>query len=377
ALALCCFVLIGFTGLITAPLRFSSWEDLSSAYAAVVGLKAVALAGLGGFGWWHRRVSMPALARGQAHIFARIAWVEVLVMAAGLGLAAGLGRTLPPNTYRVRDQVGTPVQRIVDALPNPLFLAFAVAAVACYLIGVRRLRRQGQAWPIGRTIAWIVGWAVVVAANDLQLVRIVDGTRAGPDLAGDAVGAGEALQYLAVVIVAPILLAFAGAVRLAEKSLRASHESGMRGPLEWLDVVRHAGLARVLRHPAAAFGGYAVVLYGAYVSTRMRLGEAAPSSQMMILGIGLAGSCLFYTILMAGGSMQDRVSRMVRGILGLATVFIGASFVLADITMESSLPAAVQLVTVSVLSGIIWMVHRSVNRAADRPRRRRPFATFL
>ncbi|RSM46793.1 hypothetical protein DMB66_49090, partial [Actinoplanes sp. ATCC 53533] len=133
ALALCCFVLIGFTGLITAPLRFSSWEDLSSAYAAVVGLKAVALAGLGGFGWWHRRVSMPALARGQAHIFARIAWVEVLVMAAGLGLAAGLGRTLPPNTYRVRDQVGTPVQRIVDALPNPLFLAFAVAAVACYL----------------------------------------------------------------------------------------------------------------------------------------------------------------------------------------------------------------------------------------------------
>ena len=42
--------------------------------------------------------------------------------------------------------------------PNLLFVTASVVAVAAYLLGVRRLARQGERWPAARTIAWTIGW---------------------------------------------------------------------------------------------------------------------------------------------------------------------------------------------------------------------------
>src|SRR5262249_51191591 len=77
-LAICCYVLVGATGVTIALIRLWSLPGILSIFGLLVGLKLAALGTLGGFGWWHRRRSIPLLAAGSRAVFTRIAWIEAL-----------------------------------------------------------------------------------------------------------------------------------------------------------------------------------------------------------------------------------------------------------------------------------------------------------
>jgi cytochrome c oxidase assembly factor CtaG len=53
----------------------------------------------------------------------------------------------------------TPVRGLTEWSIDPYALALLVVACAAYLAGVRRLRRAGERWPVGRTIAFCAGGA--------------------------------------------------------------------------------------------------------------------------------------------------------------------------------------------------------------------------
>jgi hypothetical protein len=44
-------------------------------------------------GWWHRRTTIPELATGNRAAFRRLAGVELLIMAATVGVAVALSHT--------------------------------------------------------------------------------------------------------------------------------------------------------------------------------------------------------------------------------------------------------------------------------------------
>jgi len=46
--------------------------------------------------------------------------------------------------------------------PQPLLIAVAAALLVAYAVGVRRLRREGRAWPIGRTVTFLGGVALLL-----------------------------------------------------------------------------------------------------------------------------------------------------------------------------------------------------------------------
>ncbi|MGW6279942.1 copper resistance D family protein [Kribbella sp. NPDC055071] len=100
-LALVCAVTMGITGLLTAEIhlggRGTGWslitQWVTSGYGALVFAKAVAFALLVIVGWWHRRTTLPTLATGNPTAFRRLATVELLIMAATVGLAVALSRT--------------------------------------------------------------------------------------------------------------------------------------------------------------------------------------------------------------------------------------------------------------------------------------------
>src|SRR5690606_8532365 len=104
-----------------------------------------------------------------------------LLMLATIGLAVALGRTPPPNTG-----AGLPSRTEVligyDLYGPPTFarlafdwrfdLIFGTAAIvlaAVYVLGVRRLRRRGDRWATGRTVAWLAGCAALLVATSSGL----------------------------------------------------------------------------------------------------------------------------------------------------------------------------------------------------------------
>ncbi|GAA3711568.1 hypothetical protein GCM10022204_32960 [Microlunatus aurantiacus] len=89
------FVLVAVSGLVNAYLRLGGLQNLTSTYGVLVIGKAAALVVLGAAGWVHRRATVPGLGGGapKNHWFARLASVEVVVMAATMGLAVALARS--------------------------------------------------------------------------------------------------------------------------------------------------------------------------------------------------------------------------------------------------------------------------------------------
>ncbi|MBX6385329.1 MAG: cytochrome c oxidase assembly protein, partial [Microbispora sp.] len=171
-----------------------------------------------------------------------------------LGLAVALGRTAPPPTQagpHQHDALGyalpplTPGALVTEVRPDPIALLLLAAAAAAYLSGVRRLSRaaragDGERWPVGRTVSWLAGLAVLGYA-----------TSGGVAAYAPAVFSAHAVQYALLGAVGPVLLAF-GAPLTLWRLARPGAEP-VSGPI-----------GRALSHPVTALVLYALphpVLY--------------------------------------------------------------------------------------------------------------------
>jgi putative copper export protein/cytochrome c oxidase assembly factor CtaG len=273
-LALCCYVLVGATGVVIALVRLWSLSGIFTTFGLLVGLKVVALVTLGAFGWWHRRRSIPRLAAGARGAFGRVAWIEALIMAATFGLAVGLSRTPAPDGEEITGYKSSPLAPLLDALPEPLFCTLALAAAGTYLAGVRRLRDRGGPWPAGRTAAWLLGWALVIFATDVQLAETTSFILV------------ETVQHVVILAAAPLLVA-GRPLALGRLVLRPTTDPGLRGPLEWLDELLGARITRTLAHPVAAVALYAASLYGVYASAAHALSINSHSAHLAIFAVAL------------------------------------------------------------------------------------------
>ena len=153
-----------------------------------------ALVALGVLGLPHRRRSVGRAAAGASRgRCCGSAASRSLLMLATIGLAVALGRSAPPDAG-----VGLPSRTEVllgydlagpPTLARLLFdwrfdLIFGIGGDRRWpcstCIGVRRLRRRGDAWPVGRTVAWLAGCAGAAGRDELgdRPVRAGDVQRA-------------------------------------------------------------------------------------------------------------------------------------------------------------------------------------------------------
>ncbi len=259
------FALVGVSGIANGWVRVGSLAGLSTPYGQLLLVKAVAFAALGAVGWFHRRRTVPLLEQ-RPRLFWRVAGGEVLLMAAVIGVSVALGSSAPPVPQDPPARP-TPVQDVTGypAPPPPslgswltewridiLFAVAAVAAVAVYLTWVRRLRRRGDEWPVGRTVSWLVGalffgWV----------------TSGGPAVYGMVMFSGHMLQHMLLAMVVPLFFVLGAPVTLALRALPA-RQDGSRGPREWLLALVHSRWAQFFARPVVAginFAGSMVVFY--------------------------------------------------------------------------------------------------------------------
>lgn len=267
------FVVIGLSGVINAWVRVPADELFGTTYGRLVLAKTAALVILGVFGYQQRRAALPALAAdpGDRAALIRFGGVEALLFAATMGLAVGLGRTPPPPPKAVPtptevelgynlDGPPTVARMLFDWRFDLIFGTLAIVLAVLYLLGVRRLRARGDAWPIGRTIAWLSACAILLFT-----------TSSGVGRYSPAVFSVHMGQHMALSMLAPILFALGGAVTLALRALPPAGRDGAPGPREWILAAVHNPVSRFLTHPIVASvifvgGFYALYMGGIYDS---------------------------------------------------------------------------------------------------------------
>ena len=152
----------------------------------------------------------------------RLALVEAAVFGATFGIAVGLGRTPPPPLLSEPSPVevaigydfaGPPtIARVLfDWRFDLIFGTAAIVVAVLYLVGVRRLRRRGDAWPMGRTLAWMCGCALLLFTTSSGLGRYMP-----------AMFSMHMVAHMLLSMLVPILLVLGAPVTLALRALPAA-----------------------------------------------------------------------------------------------------------------------------------------------------------
>ncbi|OYD71198.1 cytochrome c oxidase assembly protein [Rhodococcus sp. OK302] len=314
-----CFVVMGFSGVINAIVRLPLDDLFTTTYGQLIVAKIVALIILGGFGWAQRSRSLPALAENPQSRSAliRFAGGEAIIFAATIGLAIGLGRTPPPPPSSIPT---IPEVELGYNLPDPpSFMAFvtewrfdlmfgtaAIVAAVLYVIGLRKLSKRGDAWPVGRTIAWMSGCAVLLIA-----------TSSGVGKYATAVFSVHMGGHMALSMLAPVLLVLGAPITLALRALDPAGKDGVPGIREWILIALHSPFSRFITHPIVAavlfVGGFYVLYLGGIYGATV---DSHSAHLLMNLHFILSGY-LFYWVAIG----IDPSPRQLQPVTKLAMVF--------------------------------------------------------
>lgn len=274
SIALAAFVVVAVSGTVRAAIGLQDWSALSSAYGVILGVKVLALIALGLFGAWYRTrlIGRMTASDTAARAFWTLIAFELVLMGIASGAAAALARTPPPVAPLI-PQTPSPAQRLTGApLPPELTLerwftawnvdllwaVIAGFAIFFYLVGVWRLRRRGDAWPVYRTIMWVLGW--------LLLVWVTGGVI---NVYQDYLFSMHMVGHMLLTMAIPLLLVPGAPITLAARAIE-KRDDGTRGGREWILWAVHSPVARVLTNPFVAAGLFIGSLWVFYYTDLFR-----------------------------------------------------------------------------------------------------------
>ncbi|MET9712496.1 cytochrome c oxidase assembly protein [Nocardiopsis alba] len=350
-MALWAYVGVAISGVASALARLYSLDDLfGTEYGRIIIVKVVLFAILGAFGYAHRKATVVRIEQApegkDGHAFRRwnflrLAGAEILVMAAVMGVSAGLARTAPPPPLESTVDpaaaiLGFPIppemtfQNLLTLWrPDLFFIMFVVVAGGLYLGGVARLIKRGDSWPVGRTVAFLLGLLCVVAVQ----------------LSGFATYAMimfsmHMIQHMVLAMVIPILLVLGAPATLALRALRPAERRGDRGPREWLNAFLNSRYSKVVTHPAVAAPIFVLSPYALYFTplfpTLMNdhLGHLFMGVHFLLSGF------LFYWVIVGIDPSPRKIPFLLRILLLLVAMGFHAFFGIA--IMEQSAPMAME-----------------------------------
>lgn len=318
--ALWCFVAMGLSGVLNALVRLAPSELLTSEYGRLAVVKFVALCVLGALGWAQRRRGVAALQAdpNKRAPLIRLALIEAVVFAITFGVAVGLGRTPPPPPPVLNPSVpmvkigydfaGPPtVARILfDWRFDVVFGTAALVLAGVYLAGVLRLHRRGDAWPAGRTTAWLLGCLILLFATSSGTGRYMP-----------AMFSMHMVVHMLLSMLVPILLVLGGPTTLALRALPVAGRGEPPGMREWLLAALHSRVSRFLTNPIIAAVIFVVGFYGLYFSSLFDSIVGSHAGHLAMNVHFLLSGYLFYWVVIG----VDPTPRPISPLAKLAVVF--------------------------------------------------------
>ncbi|MFC5063975.1 cytochrome c oxidase assembly protein [Actinomycetospora atypica] len=292
-----CAVVTVVSGVLAAAVLVPSVAELATSYGVLV-LVAAALT----------VVALGVLVRRRTADAGRwtLAATELVLLAVVTGLSVAMTRAVPPVQAPFHT---TPTQAVLGfGIPDPPSVGLLVGAwrldvtfaalVVVLVLGYARGLRRVPGWPVGRSVSWFAGCAVLLVA-----------TNSGVGRYADALFSVHVAEHMLMSIVVPVLLVLGGPVTLARRALPEDGDARDR-----LEAVLEAPTLRFLTHPAVA----AVVLIGSpfafyltpLFSLLQPLGWLMPAISLWFLVVGY----LFFWVIVgvdpAPGQRLPHVARL-------------------------------------------------------------------
>ncbi len=329
SLALIAFIVVAASGYVNAELRVGTLAQLATPYGILVLVKVAALGALGVFGVMQRRILIGRLkAGGKRSTFWWIVTAELAFMGIASGVAAALARTATPVAEKL-GQSPTPAQILTgEKLPPELTwgrlftswnfdLLWVLAcgfAIFFYLAGVWRLRKRGDAWPIHRTVFWILG-----------IVLLFYITSGGVNVYEKYLFSTHMLAHMVLTMMVPLLLVPGAPVTLALRSIK-KRTDGSRGGREWILLAVHSRFANVISNPVVAAVLFAGSLWAFYYTPLFRWATTDHiGHEWMIIHFLITGY-LFVQSLIGIDPVKYRLPYAFRLLLLLGTMAFHAFF---------------------------------------------------
>ena len=195
--------------------------------------------------------------------------------------------------------------------------------LALYVKGLLVLRRRGDAWPMGRTVSWMIGLALIAWAGIGGLSQYAH-----------VLFSAHMVSHMVLSMVAPIFLVLAAPVTLALRTLPGPRQPGEVSPRGLVVAFLHSRFARVVTHPLVGPVLFVGSLFALYFSPAFgylmdsHWGHAA--MQLHFIAVGT----LFFYVLVGVDPSPRSLPPLVRFGLLLVTIPFHAFFSIA--VMSSS-----------------------------------------
>lgn len=186
---------------------------------------------------------------------------------------------------------------------DPFLFIATVWIAGLYLLGVWMLRSRGDAWPLGRTLSFVVG----------GIGSFVLATQSGLAAYDTTLLSVHMVQHMLLSMVVPLFLALGAPVTLALRTLPAR-------PRRWLLAVLHSAVAKVLTFAPLTLALYVVSPWALYYSGWYRASlESTYVHEMMHVHLVLVGA-LFFWPLMGVDPLPGRVAYPFRMLMVFLTL---------------------------------------------------------
>jgi cytochrome c oxidase assembly factor CtaG len=210
-------------------------------------------------------------------------------------LAAAGGDTVPPPF--------TPGEIFTQVRLDSLLAVFLLVAAALYGYGVYKLRLRGDHWPVGRTVAFVLGGLGSIGAVTVTGVEAYDDTLLSVHM----------VQHMVLAMVGPIFLALGAPVTLALRTLR-------KNPRKVLLSVLHSRVVNVLTFPLVAFGLFIANPFVLYFTGLYRLSLEHDSLHQLVHVHFIVTGCLFFWPLLGLDPLPNRWPYPGRALLMVLSV---------------------------------------------------------
>jgi putative copper resistance protein D len=329
-LALWSAIAVVISGTVNAWTRINFVSAWNSTYTYIVIAKTIATIALVGLGYLHRKNL-----EGKESInwagFAKLLIVEAIIMAVTVAMGAWLSNTSSPERPGVQEfdagltivGIATPPEPTLSRVflsyePNALIIGILVIMVALYIKGVIILTKRGDKWPVGRTISFALGIAVIDFA-----------TSGGLGLYAHFSFSYHMMAHMLLAMIAPIGLVLGAPMTLALRTLPQGRNPSERGVRGSLLAALHSRIGSFYTNPIVAlliFDGSLFALYFTDLFASMM--QSHVGHLFMTLHF-LAAGFLFFFVIIGVDPNPRKIPRLVQIVILLAAMSIHAFFSVA------------------------------------------------